>query len=254
MVEVPQASQQALLIRQQLLKQACVEPARTRIDRHLAEAAARNCPLDEPTAAGPSETEQEDAAFWQRFAGQAVEAAQQLPKGAQAPDVHAHSEPIDAQSFMAAAKMVPQLWMRQAGAMQAMLTATPLNCAGRSTASVSPTSVDEAWHWTGADASSRGDKKRHIEKQILERYDVYKMEQSSSAKRTARGADDLAHAKKRSDAGMSVGERGSKRRRRPPPNGHFQSPPPKSGASPSTFLSPGQEAARNLLALRHGAL
>ena len=252
MVEVPQASQQALLLRQQLLQQACAEPARTRIDRHLAEAVARNRPVDKPTAAGASETEQEDAAFWQRFAGQAVEAAQQLPKGAQAPDVHAHSEPIDTQSFMVAAKMVPPLWMRQAGAMQAMQTATPLNCAGRSTASVSPTSVDEAWHWTGAVASGRGDKKRHIEKQILERYDVYKMGQRSGAKSAARGAAAM-HAKKRSDAGMPVGERGSKRRRRPPPNGHFQSPPKRS-ASPSTFLSPGQEAARNLLALRHGAL
>jgi hypothetical protein len=208
-----------------LRDRAGMEPACARIARLLGAADAAEYGGSEG-APPPHDADEQDAAFWRRFESQTAAAAQQLPNaGAQvALDVHARNVPMDVNAFMKAASIVPQWAMHVEG--KATAAASPSGCGRGESASVSPTTVDAAWHWGASIADGNCS--------------------SCSGGPDGKAAD----AKKRKGSSPAPGKR--RRRTASKKSAAFQSPPSKSSSSRAAFLSPGQEAARNLLALRHG--
>ena len=214
-------------IREMLRDRAGVEPACALLARHLG--AANAAEFGGSVEAAPAQdADEQDAAFWRRFESQTAVAAQQLPNAvAQALDVHARNAPMDVNEFMKAASIVPQ-WARH---FEGKATAaSPSGCGRGESASVSPTTVDAPWHrvTSSADGNCSG--------------------ASCSGGPDGKAAD----AKKRKGSSPATGKR--RRRTASKKSAAFRSPPPKSSSSRATFLSPGQEAARSLLALRHGML
>ena len=235
---------------------AAAQPGWARIEHHLACGSNAHVGLasSNPTrAGGPSEPARaNDDAFWRIFAGHIEVAKQQLPRGADAPPVHATDTPMQVAEFMLAAKMRPRAL--EAGTPFAKAAQTP---AGRhASAFVSPTTVDEARYWLGAGDS--GVTPRQSKKKAGKGTASHRKGDAGTAPTITTKTGNKRKGPATMDAQASGTPKsvpaGKRRRRRATAveATTFQSPPTKGSANQSALFSPGQEAAQSLLALRKG--
>jgi hypothetical protein len=237
------ADDQTALIREALRERARTAVARgwSRIERHLA------APLSaEP---GPRGCEDEDAEFWLRFRGQLDEAKQNLPRGADSSAVFAPNDAMPEAQFMHAARMPTA--MRALRARDGEAADVPAARPGGYCAAVivSPTNVVEAWPcaWLGSDEHSVTPQQGNAAES--------RMRAAAGSKRRGKSSDpnSIKHTTPATVAG------GGKRRRARASvpaddiahGAYYSTPSKQTQFSSSTLFSPGQEAAKSLLALRH---
>jgi hypothetical protein len=243
-------------IRLELLEQVSgrqQQAAWARIDSHLATCGRAAKGKADPGAT--TVTASSDAMFWQAFQDQVEDAKQYLPRRhevASESGLGVPASPMELEEFLLAAKLVPAKSKSTAcsAGSRAMppFQAVAETPAGRQTSAVfpvvSPTGVDEAASYLlsaalhqGKRPSSRQDKAAHRQGEGA----------SSSKRKAGQGSHDRTHVA--TPQTELAGGKGCRRQRR---RTNQFTPQKESSSGRTSFFSPGQEAARNLLALRWG--